>query len=74
MLNNAETNHQDDEIKSLMNCLSEYGLSPSDWQIIREKGRTYKIENRYEPGFHFRGTATFKKDRLEWRSISLSGI
>ena len=65
---------QHQEMESLVKSLSDYGLSPSEWLIKKEKGCIYKIENRNEPSFFFRGVVSIKRGRREWGSISLSGF
>ena len=62
------------EQNTLTKSLSDYGLSPSDWHIKHQEGNIYRIENKDEPHFFFRGTVHKKKGRREWGSISLSGL
>gem|GEM_PF-1159825 len=62
------------ELASLSKSLSEYGLSPAEWELIKEDRVNYKIANKYEPKFFFRGRIQFRRGRKIWGSIQLAGI
>lgn len=62
------------ELDILNNSLSDFGLCPSDWLVIKEDSCVYKIENKEEPHFFFRGKVKFENGRKKWRSIRLAGL
>ncbi|MBY0555522.1 hypothetical protein K2P97_13405 [bacterium] len=62
------------DITSLNRGLSEYGLSPADWQIRKVAGTEYKIIHRSEPNFVFLGKIKFENGRKKWGSIQLKAI
>lgn len=62
------------ETSSLNKDLSDFGLKPNDWYLIQEDGLIYRIENKNEPTFFFKGRVHFRKGKKKWRSIYLAGI
>ncbi len=62
------------DLNLLNNSLSEYGLKPNEWNIIKENGGSYKIFNKTEPDFFFRGKIKYEKGRKKWGSIQLAGL
>lgn len=62
------------DITSLNKGLSDYGLSPTDWQISKVTGNEYKIVHKSEPDFIFHGKIKFKNGRKKWDSIQLTAI
>lgn len=65
---------KEQDLTSLNKGLSEYGLSPTDWQISKVVGIHYKIVHKNEPEFFFHGKVKFKNGRKKWGSIQLAGI
>jgi hypothetical protein len=62
------------DLNLLNNSLSEYGLKPNEWNIIKENCGHYKILNKTEPDFFFRGKIKYEKGRKKWGSIQLAGL
>ncbi len=62
------------ELSLLGNSLADFGLSPEEWLIIKEDSLSYKITNKCEPSFYFRGRIQFRNGRREWSSIHLAGL
>ena len=58
----------------LNNSLASYGLRPTEWQLIKEDGTGYKIANKMEPSFFFRGKTKYENGRKKWSSIYLAGL
>lgn len=62
------------ELDVLNSSLSDYGLCPTEWQIIEEEDWLYKIQNKEEPHFFFRGKIKYVNGHKKWRSIRLAGL
>lgn len=62
------------DLDTLSNSLSEFGLCPTEWHIIEEDHYIYKIENKKEPHFYFQGKIKFENGHKKWRSIHLAGL
>ena len=62
------------DLALLNNSLSDYGLQPQDWQLIKKNHELYKITHKTEPDFFFIGKIKYEKGRKEWRSIQLAGL
>lgn len=69
---NSNKNHY--EIAALTHSLSEYGLSPADWKIAKESCDLYKISNKSEPDFYFKGKTKYEKGRKKWANIQLVSL
>ena len=74
ILQYLETSKKNQELSLLSNDLSNYGLCPIEWFLIQEDSVSYKIANKQEPGFYFRGRIQFKNGRKKWSSIHLAGL
>lgn len=55
----------------LQKDLANFGLNPIDWEIHREKGAHYKIQNKHEKSFTFKGRA---EKACKWQSLSLLSL
>lgn len=62
------------ELDLLNSSLSDYGLCPKEWHIIKEDSIDYRIANKTEPDFFFRGRVKYEKGRKKWTSIQLAGL
>ena len=62
------------ELEALKNSLSDYGLCPTEWLIIEEEVCNYKIENKEEPLFFFRGKIKLENGLKKWGAIRLAGL
>lgn len=47
--------HQQED--SLKCSLSNFGLNPKDWHLVKHKENSYLIENKWDPEFKFIGCA-----------------
>lgn len=53
--------------------LSEFGLKPAEWRIIKKSKSKFVIENATENNFYFVGEVQ-NKNTKKWRYIQLAGI
>ena len=62
------------ELSTLNSSLADFGLAPDEWYLIKEDSLSYKITNKYEPNFFFRGRIQFSNGRKKWGSIYLISL
>ena len=62
------------ELKALSLGLSEFGLQPFDWTLIKNASGTIKIQHKSEPSFYFIGRTTTLKGQKKWNSIQLASL
>ena len=62
------------ELQSLNFGLSEFGLSPNDWLLIKNESNQIKIQHRQEPNFYFIGKTIIKNGVQTWNSIQLASL
>ncbi len=62
------------ELESLIESLSDFGLCPSEWIITEQESQIYRIENREEPQFFFKGNIRLEAGRIKWNTIFLAGL
>lgn len=62
------------ELKPLIESLSDFGLCPTEWTITKQESQIYRIENRKEPQFFFKGNIRYEAGRIKWNIISLAGL
>lgn len=62
------------DIEILKNGLAEFGLCPDDWNVSKENGLFYKIENIDEPHFFFKGYIKLENGYTKWDTIRLAGL
>ncbi|MEK6627615.1 MAG: hypothetical protein AABY53_03230 [Bdellovibrionota bacterium] len=74
ILHFLESSKKRQELILLSNSLSDFGLSPTEWCLMKEDCTSYKITNKIEPNFFFRGQIQFKNGRKRWGSIQLAGL
>jgi len=65
----ANTGHQ-----LLSQELRVYGLNPSDWTLIQEDQKRYRIQSNSDRGFSFLGYAREKAHALCWDHIELFSL
>lgn len=53
--------------------LSQYGLHPSDWNIIKYDPSTFIILNKFEKDFYFIGKLA-ERNSPKWKYITLASI
>lgn len=70
-LQTSKVNH---DLNYLSEGLAEFGLCPHDWSLIKEDSLNYKITNKTEPKFYFRGRIHFKNGKRQWLSIRLVSL
>ncbi len=54
--------------------LSDFGLQPADWRLIRNTDDQIKIENKFESSFYFLGLTQKNGAKDYWKNIQLAGI
>ncbi len=63
------------EILTLQTGLSQFGLRPTDWDIIPQSNNFLVIKNKSEEDFYFVGKANLKNDKkIEWKFITLASL
>ncbi len=63
------------EILTLQTGLSQFGLRPTDWDIIPQSNNFHVIKNKSEDDFYFVGKVNRKNnDKIEWKFITLAGL
>lgn len=62
------------EVETLVESLAEFGLCPTEWVITQQESLIYKIQNKEEPQFFFKGNISFENGRKKWGSICLAGL
>lgn len=62
------------EIETLIESLADFGLCPAEWIITEQESLIYKIQNKEEPQFFFRGSISFENGCKKWSSICLAGL
>ena len=58
----------------LQSDLKNFGLNPTDWKILKDKSRDYKIQSKQDRNFVFKGRAQKKGARIKWQQIELISI
>ena len=58
----------------LSSQLSDFGLQPADWRLIRSTEEQIKIENKIESSFYFLGLTQKNGSKNYWKNIQLAGI
>lgn len=63
------------KILKLQTGLSQFGLRPTDWDIIPQSNNFLVIKNKFEEDFYFVGKANLKNDKkIEWKFITLASL
>lgn len=63
------------EIITLKIGLSQFGLRPTDWDIIPQSNNYHLIKNKFEKDFYFIGKANQKYDAIiDWKYITLASL
>lgn len=62
------------EIEPLIESLAEFGLCPAEWIVTEQDSQIYRIQNKKEPQFYFKGNVSFENGRKKWGSIFLAGL
>ncbi|MBC7420091.1 MAG: hypothetical protein H7328_05135 [Bdellovibrio sp.] len=62
------------ELKLLSLGLSEFGLQPFDWLLIKNTENQIKIQHKQEPSFYFIGKTISKDGEKKWNSIQLGSL
>jgi hypothetical protein len=76
-MNILQFNNQDNSSLAYQDLtieLSDYGLKPEEWSITKEDNFSYKIENKKEPSFYFRGKTLLQNGKRRWKAIQLAGL
>ena len=63
------------KILKLQTGLSQFGLRPTDWDIIPQSNNYHLIKNKSAEDFYFVGKANMKNDeKIEWTFIALASL
>lgn len=62
------------EVETLIESLAEFGLCPAEWIVTELESHSYRIQNKEEPQFYFKGRISFENGRKKWGSIYLAGL
>jgi hypothetical protein len=63
------------EILKLQTGLSQFGLRPTDWDIIPQSNNLHVIKNKSQDDFYFVGKADRKSNnKIEWKFITLASL
>lgn len=60
--------------KKLTQALSEFGLSPQEWQVRAENQHCYVIKNKNSPDFYFIGYTDKRTEKPKWQRLQLAGL
>lgn len=61
------------QLVSLQLGLSEFGLKPVDWRIVRKSKSRFVIESLTEENFYFIGEIK-NTDDFQWQYIQVAGL
>ncbi len=74
-MNIESTQRNTSEILRLQTGLSQFGLCPTEWDIIPQNDNFHFIKNKSEDDFYFVGKVDRNKnDKVEWKFIQLAGL
>lgn len=62
------------ELKTLNKDLSDFGLHPFDWVLIKNSQKEIKIQHKIEHDFYFIGRTISKNGKKKWSSIQLASL
>lgn len=62
------------QISKLNQDLKSFGLNPSEWNVLREKSSTYRIESKQDRQFVFKGKVKGKGPSLKWQQLELISL
>ncbi len=66
---------QNDESLNELSCqLSEFGLYPKEWTLIKDSNLQIKIQNRYHDSFYFMGSIKKENGKKLWKNIHLISL
>ena len=58
----------------LKSQLSQFGLNPNDWSIVKQKENRYQITARNDKSFSFTGITKQKLGKKVWQKIELISL
>lgn len=58
----------------LKHQLSQFGLNPGDWSLVKQAGNRYQIKAVHDQSFTFQGTTKIKKGKIGWQKLELVSL
>ncbi len=71
LIMNLLQNCDEQNLVELKLQLSDFGLYPSDWELIKSTSQQIKIQNKSEDSFYFHGLTEESAGKNIWKNISL---
>lgn len=62
------------DITQLHADLRNFGLNPNEWNLLRERSQTYKVQSKLDQTFIFLGKAAKKGKKLQWKKLELISL
>lgn len=59
---------------SLQQGLTQFGLNPIEWSIIKNTSNSYYLVNNDDPQFQLLGSIQIKQQKAKWKNIQLLSI
>jgi len=59
-------------IQKLQAELKAFGLNPSHWVVVPSQTRQYRVQNKIDKNFYFRGQIEVKKEKARWKTLELA--
>lgn len=59
---------------SLQGQLTQFGLNPNDWSLVRQAKNRYHIQAKTDKNFAFAGLTQIKKGKLAWQKLELISL
>lgn len=54
--------------------LSQFGLNPTDWSLVRQAKNRYQIKAIHDRNFSFHGVTQVKKGKVRWQKLELISL
>lgn len=58
----------------LQGQLTQFGLNPSDWSLVRQAKNRYYIQAKEDKNFTFAGLTKIKNGKLSWQKLELISL
>jgi hypothetical protein len=62
------------DITQLHADLRNFGLNPNEWNLLRERSQTYKVQSKLDQSFIFLGKAAKKGKKFQWKKLELVSL
>ena len=71
---NLFQSHSDATLTELNSQLSEFGLHPKEWSLIKDSNFQIKIQNKNHDSFYFMGSIKKQNGKKLWKNIQLISL